>query len=487
LLTFLLIMDQMRTAPRQQLLVAIACSVSGAWASTPTFQPTELEQYMLQTLNRARADGGAEMVLRGNASNVNEGPPTLGPDSWSILNSAQPLAWSTALASSAQGHAANLQSADWFFNSSLYGGNPHSPNSSFPAGASTSTSRVAAAGYANTYSGCRSSTSGYLPGVENIASGVNSPSNGWSAAENLSAFNAGHEGLFEDFSVASRGHRSTMMYECFKEIGIGSAMANDFRSSDSTTWDSYYIVQNFGKSSASSNAFITGLAYSDVDNNQFFTPNASEAISGLTVQARQSGSVVATAVAFDTGGYSLPLAAGTYEIRFVKADGSYHNAGNVTLGTTNVALNVRNPVFVAPPLTYASWIATYPAASTAPGFTQDADRDGIINGVEQVLGTDPSKPTAGLQPVTLSGSNLKFRHTQTNTLASDTTISYQWSTDLQNWHASGATNSGGVSVTITTTKITDTAAPANDLVEATTTVTAGTTKRLYARLQATKP
>jgi hypothetical protein len=43
-----------------------------------------------------------------------------------------------------------------------------------------------------------------------------------------------------------------------------------------------------------------------------------------------------------------------------------------------------------------------------------------------------------------------------------------------------------VIVTITTTKITDTTAPANDLIGVTATLTAGTTKRIYARLQATK-
>ncbi len=72
-------------------------------------------------------------------------------------------------------------------------------------------------------------------------------------------------------------------------------------------------------------------------------------------------------------------------------------------------------------------------------------------------------------------------------MASDVTISYQWSTDLLNWRASGASNASGVIVTITTTKITDTSAPANDLIEATATITAGTTTRIYARLQATKP
>lgn len=103
-----------------------------------------------------------------------------------------------------------------------------------------------------------------------------------------------------------------------------------------------------------------------------------------------------------------------------------------------------------------------------------------------MLGTDPSKPTTGLQPVTPSGGNLKFRHSQTNTLASDVAFSYQWSTDLLNWQASGTSNASGVIVTITTTKITDTTAPANDLIEATATLTAGTTKRIFARLQATK-
>jgi hypothetical protein len=64
--------------------------------------------------------------------------------------------------------------------------------------------------------------------------------------------------------------------------------------------------------------------------------------------------------------------------------------------------------------------------------------------------------------------------------------SYQWSTDLLNWQASGTSNASGVIVTITTTKITDTTAPANDLIGVTATLTAGTTKRIYARLQATK-
>lgn len=440
---------------------------------------------MLQVINRARAEGNAEMARLGNSpGNVNEGPPTIGGASWSIFTTAQPVAWNTQLAASSQLHANNLQTADWFFNGSSYGNNPHSPNSSFPAGASTASGRISAAGYPHTYSGCRSTTTGFLPGQENIAMGVAFPSNGWSASETLNAFNGAHEGLFEDFTVASRGHRSTMMYECFKEIGIGSATASDFRTSDSTTWDSYYIVQNFGRSSSVTNPVLTGLAYNDLDSNLFFTPNAGESISGLTVEARQGASIVASVSAYDTGGYSLPLPAGTYDIRFVKTDGSFHQVAAVTIAAVNVELNVKTPTFVSG---YAAWIASYPGAAAAPGFQQDPDNDGIANGVEHVFGSSPAAPSTGLYQVSSTGTAVKFRHTQTNSLAANVTISYQWSSDPQTWHASGATNPTGTTATISSSTIVNTSAPSLDVIEVTTTVTAGPNKRIYARMIATTP
>jgi len=168
-----------------------------------------------------------------------------------------------------------------------------------------------------------------------------------------------------------------------------------------------------------------------------------------------------------------------------QSPGTYNaaNSGGRVTGTGSL-LVTSGP---APSNTYATWIAGFPGAAGAPGFNQDADGDGITNGVEHVLGTDPSSSTSGLVQVSSTGTSVKFRHTLTNDPASDVTHSYQWSTDLANWHASGATNAGGTTATISSATITDNTAPANDLIEVTATVTGGPSNRIFARLAATQP
>lgn len=168
-----------------------------------------------------------------------------------------------------------------------------------------------------------------------------------------------------------------------------------------------------------------------------------------------------------------------------QSPGTYNasNSGGHITGTGSL-LVTSGP---APSNTYSTWIAGYPGAAVAPGFNQDADGDGITNGVEQVLGTDPSLGTSGLVQVSSTGTSVKFRHTLTNHPASDVTHTYQWSTDLVNWNASGATNAGGTTATISSTTITDNAAPANDVVEVTVAVTAGPSGKIFARLAANQP
>lgn len=455
-------------------------------AGTINHQPTQHEQYMLQLINRARANGNAEMTRLGNAGSVtvNEGPPSLNGNAWTNLNTVAPLAWSTQLAAAAQSHANNLQSVDWYFNTATYGSSPHTPNSAFPGGATTPGSRMTAAGYSQTSSGARGTATSpsYRPGGENVFLSFATPNNGWTNADVLAATNSGHEWLFEDFPVSGRGHRNTLMYEFFREVGIGTATGTD--NDAGTLKDSAYLVQNFARSSVVTNPILTGLAYDDLDSNNFFTPAltpTSESITGLTVQARQSGAVVASVAAFDTGGYSLPLAAGTYQIFFVKADGTEHSAGNVVMGSQNIELNVKTPTFVA---TYASWIAGFPGASAQPGFTQDADGDGVLNGVEHILGTSPAARTTGLYQVSRAASALKFRHSRSNAIVAGITHTYQWSSDLTNWHSSGQTNAAGITATIAASTIVDNAAPNLDTVEVTTTITAGSNAKVFVRLRA---
>ena len=132
--------------------------------------------------------------------------------------------------------------------------------------------------------------------------------------------------------------------------------------------------------------------------------------------------------------------------------------------------------------TYASWIAGFPTAGTLTGAADDPDSDGIPNGIEHYLGTSPTAPSPGLTQVSSPSGNLVIRHSRTNTLASDVTAVYQWSADLVTWYPT-ATISNGTLVTISSTVITDTTAPDQDLVEVTATANGLPLQRLFIRLK----
>jgi hypothetical protein len=162
---------------------------------------------------------------------------------------------------------------------------------------------------------------------------------------------------------------------------------------------------------------------------------------------------------------------------FSDYDGNSAAWDEVRWGTTfdSVTLNPN------PPDTYAEWIAAYPGVGALSEFNDDADRDGIKNGLENVFGTNPSVPTTGISQVAKSGSTVTFRHPQSGAAASDVTTAYKWSTDLVTFHTSGATV-GGSTVTL---------APALNTPSAgTTTVTATVTgtqpARLFLVLEATQ-
>lgn len=94
----------------------------------------------------------------------------------------------------------------------------------------------------------------------------------------------------------------------------------------------------------------------------------------------------------------------------------------------------------------------------------------MANGLEGVLGGDPSTPGRSAQMAVSSGdSSVTFTHYLSNTILSDITWTYEWSTDLNEWKSSGETNSTGVKVTIAEDSRIDNEAPDNDLL----TVTAG--------------
>jgi autotransporter-associated beta strand protein len=127
---------------------------------------------------------------------------------------------------------------------------------------------------------------------------------------------------------------------------------------------------------------------------------------------------------------------------------------------------------------YAAWLAANPPAT---GFTTDSDQDGVPNGIENVLGTDPNAFSAGLTQLAAGPSSVSYQHPLNPTIASDISYGYEWSTDLVEWLASGATNSGGTTATITP------GAPVSGVVTVTTSITAGSATKLFTRIKATQP
>jgi hypothetical protein len=127
---------------------------------------------------------------------------------------------------------------------------------------------------------------------------------------------------------------------------------------------------------------------------------------------------------------------------------------------------------------YASWIAGYPGVGAQSGFNDDADHDGLANGVENYLGTDPSASNAGITQIAKSGSTVTFRHPQNAAPASDVSAVYRWSSDLANWHDSGEA-SGGTTVSFAPAINT----PSAGITTVTATITGTAPGKVFTRLQ----
>ncbi len=144
-------------------LLVISFSPAIAQTEYSIGSPTNEQQFMLELINRARADGGAHATLLG-LSGLQEGNPGIGGEPFVISNTAQPLSWSPVLLNAAQNHANRLEADDQFFS----GQSPHEWGGTTPAG------RISAAGYpmnqAQDYFGPRTTPSGFVPGPENVAS-----------------------------------------------------------------------------------------------------------------------------------------------------------------------------------------------------------------------------------------------------------------------------------------------------------------------------
>lgn len=268
-------------------------------------QPTAQEILMLELINRARFNPTAEATLFG--IDLNEGLAA------GTISAAQkpPLSFNTKLMASSRSHSQWMLNVNEFAHDGI--------------GDGTTGDRMTAAGYSW------------------LASGENISWRGSTGSINLTSnLFLQHQGLF-----LSAGHRENILDDInrvgFREIGIGQ-LGGLFTHTNGTTYNSSMITQNFGRTPGTPN-FLTGVVYNDSNSNNIY--DVGEGISGATVLIDGVGYP-----AFSTGGYSIPLINGSYDVTIAGAGLPSIVQASVTFSGSNKKLDVKVSGGVA---TVSSW------------------------------------------------------------------------------------------------------------------------------------
>ena len=226
---------------------------------------------------------------------------------------------------------------------------------------------------------------------------------------------------------------------------------------------------------------VTPAAGNNVANIAFVTALRSGSFNSPALFRIGVGAVIPTSLTLDTatGVLSGILDAGNPPGNYFIVIERYNSFGETVSQSYTLTLGINSGG------AYAAWIGAYPGVGGLTGIGDDFDNDNLANGIENYLGTAPDSASTGLSLISATANTLVFRHSRTNTPASDLTASYEWSRDLGAWYPS-ATTAGGTTVLITAATITDTAAPLTDFVEVTANVSGTTTQRIFVRLKVVK-
>lgn len=261
-------------------------------------QPTAFEQYILELINRARADPAAEAARLGIDLNQGLAPGTI------TGTGKAPLAMNALLVDAARGHSQWMLATDTFSHTGINGSNPGD--------------RMEAAGYAFTGSwtwGENIAWSGWFggPGPSDTA-----------LAEEL------HENLF-----LSPGHRTNIAEAAFREIGLG--LIEGVFTAEGTDWQAGMLTEKFARSGTG--VFLLGVAFDDADGDHFYDPG--EGMGGVAISIRNmaTGAVV-TLASWDAGGWQTKLAAGSHEVTFSGGGLAAPVVRGVTIGAVNVKLDL---------------------------------------------------------------------------------------------------------------------------------------------------
>ncbi len=254
------------------------------------------EQLFLELINRDRMDPGAAGSRYGVAD-LSAGTGT------TITTAAkQVLAFNSNLFNSATAHNQYLMANDIFTHTG--------------SGNSTPNQRMVAAGYG---------AAGSFGSGENLA---------WTGSTGTYNANAEvfiqHQNLF-----LSAGHRANMLNANYEEIGISAITDPNYQG-----FNALITAQNFGYK-LTTPVFVTGVSYTDTDNNDFYSIGESNA--GRTVRLYSGTTLLTSTTTSESGGYQVQTpASGSVEIVFSGAGVIGEQGASFTLGSVNAKVDLTD-------------------------------------------------------------------------------------------------------------------------------------------------
>jgi len=302
-----------------RLLTALALAISAAAAEAQSQwsigSPTDQEQYYLELINRARANPAAEgqRLAASTDANILSNYSYFGVNltqmqlEMSALPAGPPLAMSAKLLQSSRAH-----SDDQFI---------HTFQGHTGSNGSLLSDRITAAGYIASFY------------AENVYAYSKSTSFGHAGFE--VDWGSGSGGMQSD-----RGHRA-IIHAGFREVGIG--IREGTHGSGTGAVGPQIVTQDFAIAAGTTTPFVTGVAYYDLNGNNFYDPG--EGIGGVTVDVDGAGYHAVTAA---SGGYAIPVPLGAASRTVTFTGLGFNTAATANLtGTNNTKVDLK-PAYILP-------------------------------------------------------------------------------------------------------------------------------------------